>query len=396
VIKNCRRFAVCSITFVLLTVLHWATLRVLAMASGIVEVARKDPRLISTLNAEALATLSSEGHADKEVLIARLLLRSNVWAVRRKATFLSSYSAEKTEEVLGSFKLPPDLAERCGLSRDAEQTWLDAVKEIQRQNRESSPLQLWSAIEKHPIVEYVHVQCQACGRQVPDSFPDPEDANLKEETPNDDETPFVRSGWFRGPRGPVVFVYTCPSCGVVSRWYRSLHPEITLNPVRWGRLCGEQEDLKVWLAKYVGVHLRVCCPMDWDHVWTEVWDGEGWQPLDPNCVNFARRLREGIGSWTRVLAIGTPVSGNSPADASEDATEAYILRANGSDTDVAEWRLQIEKARNDSTGASTQSRTLCGYIIEQAGFDISKVTAELRLAQTDFDCGNDWWELGSI
>ena len=26
-------------------------------------------------------------------------------------------------------------------------------------------------VEEHPIVEYVHVQCQSCGRRVPDAFP---------------------------------------------------------------------------------------------------------------------------------------------------------------------------------------------------------------------------------
>ena len=26
-------------------------------------------------------------------------------------------------------------------------------------------------VEAHPIVEYVHVQCQSCGRRVPDNFP---------------------------------------------------------------------------------------------------------------------------------------------------------------------------------------------------------------------------------
>lgn len=85
-----------------------------------------------------------------------------------------------------------------------------------------------------------------------------------------EERPFVRAGWFRGPRGAVVFSYSCPDCQAVSRWYRAVHPEITLNPRKWGRLCGETEDLKMWLARYLGVRLRVCCPLDWDHVWTEV------------------------------------------------------------------------------------------------------------------------------
>lgn len=34
-----------------------------------------------------------------------------------------------------------------------------------------------------------------------------EDPNLSEEPPTEEEKPFVRGGWFRGPKGPVTFVY---------------------------------------------------------------------------------------------------------------------------------------------------------------------------------------------
>lgn len=40
----------------------------------------------------------------------------------------------------------------------------------------------------------------------------------------------------------LPFTEGCPECQYTSRWFRSSHPEITLNPQRWGRLCGEQED----------------------------------------------------------------------------------------------------------------------------------------------------------
>ena len=40
----------------------------------------------------------------------------------------------------------------------------------------------------------------------------------------------------------LPFTEGCPACQYTSRWFRSSHPEITLNPQRWGRLCGEQED----------------------------------------------------------------------------------------------------------------------------------------------------------
>ena len=170
--------------------------------------------------------------------------------------------------------------------------------------------------------------------------------------------------------------------------------QVMLNPRRWGRLCGEQEDVKVWLARYLGVQLRVCCPLDWDHVWTEVFDGQAWQPLDPDCVNFARRLGEGIGAWTRVLALGTPLSGPGPAAATEDATEAYLLRAGGSPAELEDWRGRVAAARADASGALTQSKTLCGRALEAAGLDDAAVTAELRVAQAGFDRGLPWWDLG--
>ncbi|CAK0876963.1 unnamed protein product [Prorocentrum cordatum] len=234
------------------------------------------------------------------------------------------------------------------------------------------------------------------GEVVPDQHPAPEDPNLTEEPPTDEERPFVRSGWFRGPRGPVAFVYRCPDCGASSRWFRASHPEVTLRPARWGRLCGEQEDLKKWLASYLGVRLRVCLPLDWDHVWTEVWDGSAWVPLDPDCVNFARRLNEGIGSWTGVVAVGTPASGPGPAaaqEASQDVGEAYLLRAGGSDEEVAAWRGQVAAARADPSGAATQAKTLCGWLLQAVGWGPDRVTAELRAAQAGYDGGQEWWEL---
>ena len=74
--------------------------------------------------------------------------------------------------------------------------------------------------------------------------------------------------------------------------------------IRWGRLCGEQKDLRAWLAEAVGMPLRTIVPLDWDHVWSESRDETSWQPpSDDSARNFAARLDEGIGSWTCVLAI---------------------------------------------------------------------------------------------
>ncbi|CAE8696836.1 unnamed protein product, partial [Polarella glacialis] len=365
---------------------------------------RQKPGLLSVLTAEARAELeeaSCRPEAPEQSRawdqdLARLVLRSKVWSVRRKWELLGSYSPEQSEAVLASFQLPAAVAAQCGLPEHDGFTWLDAVQELKKASAGETPVQLWQRVENHPMVQYVPAQCQDCGRHIKDTYPAPEDPDLVEEEPTEEERPFVRSGWFRGPRGPVVFVYRCRDCGQTTRWFRSLHPEVTLNPRRWGRLCGEQEDLKAWLARYLGVRLRVCCPLDWDHVWTEVWDGTAWKPLDPNCLNFARRLQEGIGSWTRVLAIGTPGSGKDAADAgeaSEEVTEAYFARAGGSPEELRNWRATVDAARADASGASTQSRTLCGHVLQVARFDDLRITQELRSAQADFDLGRKLCEL---
>lgn len=376
----------------------------------LLEAARREPKLLSCLTAanlerlralaapdgDAAAASGAAGSPEVDKAIGRLLLRREVWSVRQRAARLFAYSAEETEAALSSYELPAALAARCGLPEQDGQTWLDAVAELRRAAEGETAVKLWQRIERHPIVEYVPVQCQACGRQVPDRHPAPPEPNLRLEEPTEEERPYVRAGWFRGPQDAVIFVYTCPDCQATSRWFRSARPEHALNPRRWGRLCGEQEDLKLWLAHYLGVRLRMCRPMDWDHVWTEVYNDEvgTWRPLDPNCVNFARRLHEGIGSWTRVLAIGTPASGGaSSADTTEDATETYLELAGGRAEEVAAWHAQISAARADASGASTQSRTLVGHVLEVAGIDGAAATAELRQAQRDFDAGGAWCEL---
>jgi len=363
------------------------------MASALSDLVRAEPKLVSVLTADSLSRLSATGSSQEwREALARMVLRNKVWGVRRKSEFLSSYTIEKTEEILASFSLDAGLASQCGLEERAGQTWLDAVHQLLKASAGDTPADLWARVEEHPMVQYIHAQCQTCGNRIPDQYPSPEDPNLTEETPNEAEQQFVRAGWFRGPRGPVVFVYRCPECGQTSRWYRSVFPEITLNPSRWGRLCGEQEDLKLWLAKYLGVRLRVCCPLDWDHVWTEVFDGTFWQPLDPNCINFARRLHEGIGAWTGVLALGSQLSGNATQD-SEDVTQAYLSRASPKVEEMSTWLEMISAARADASGRSTQSHTLCGHVLDQAGFDHARVTEELQMAQLDFDKGIDWWDL---
>lgn len=376
----------------------WEPAAHMAVAPSLTDVLSKRPGLLGVLSADVYSELSqSRTGPEWDSQLARLILRKKVWAVRQKWHLLGSYTVEQTEAALAKFELPPKIAAASGLEERAGWTWLDAVRRLQETCANESPLELWRRVEQHPMVQYVPFQCQACGHQLPDAYPAPEDANLSEEQPMAAEEPYVRAGWFRGPRDAVVFVYRCPACGSKSRWFRSSHPEVTLNPNRWGRLCGEQEDLKAWLAHYLGVRLRACLPLDWDHVWTEAWDGAEWQPLDPNCINFARRLNEGIGSWTGVLAIGTPGSGpDGGQQASEDATQAYLVRAQGSDDETAAWLSQIQAARDDITGKLTQSKTLCGHALQMAALEPKEITAELRAAQRAFDTGVDFWDLSSL
>ena len=69
---------------------------------------------------------------------------------------------------------------------------------------------------------------------------------------------------------------------------------------------GEQEDLRLTLADYLDISVRLGVPLDWDHVWTEYQSSEKsncWRVEDGSPRNFMCRLDEGIGSWTCVWSI---------------------------------------------------------------------------------------------
>ena len=120
--------------------------------------------------------------------------------------------------------------------------WRTAIDEMKAQAG-SSKEQLWEALMEHEMTAYVPVQCQACGHRVPDETTpgcSDKDVGISEVEPMEGERLLVRSGWYRGPRGPVVFSLKCPACSATSRWFRSSAASVTLNPARWGRLCGEQ------------------------------------------------------------------------------------------------------------------------------------------------------------
>lgn len=73
-----------------------------------------------------------------------------------------------------------------------------------------------------------------------------------------------------------------------------------------------------------------------------------------------------------------------------------MVRAKGTPQELDAWRLQIGTARADATGASTQSKTLCGHVLERAGFDDMRITMELQVAQGDFDAGREWWDVKGV
>ena len=121
-----------------------------------VEIVRSESGMLhclQTADLERLATacgveLSSTGPTFFRAL-ARLYVRSKVWGARKKAELSCSYSRERTEEVLASFLLPPDIAEEAGLAGE-HHTWLDAVRLL---SSVTCPLELWRRVETHPICQ---------------------------------------------------------------------------------------------------------------------------------------------------------------------------------------------------------------------------------------------------
>jgi hypothetical protein len=339
-------------------------------------------------------------------IIAQAIIRRLVFKYLQKYSEISA--PDKMEHALKYHSLPEklqkELVERYG--GDVPKTWYEALQQLKHiADKDPEKAKLWELVQSHPMTAYIPVQCQSCGHVVPDDLNSDltdEQLGLTEEEPMEEERPFVRSGWFRGPRTQAkVFALTCPECGTVSRWFRSRDPQIILNPNRWGRLCGEQEDLRLDLANYLGIPIRTCVPLDWDHVWSEYGCYRGidtapqqWMVLDNSARNFAVRLDEGIGFWTGVLAI------HPHPDLCEDVTQQYLsiqgLRGGRADIrfnqEMPRYRKILGMTKEDASGAMTQAGTVMGYALQRAGFDEANITAEMKLAAKEYRT-RSWFDI---
>jgi hypothetical protein len=170
--------------------------------------------------------------------------------------------------------------------------------------------------------------------------------------------------------------------------------KVILNPNKWGRLCGDQEDLRLTLAEYLNIPVRLIFPLDWDHVWSEYQQFSHWEVHDGSARNFCRRLDEGIGSWTRVWAI------HPNEDWCQDVTQDYLkykqeggrVDDHNDGSDMERYRKTVQAAQMDETGGLTQAKTCNGYIISRANFTDEDITKELKQATVEYGM-KEWWQL---
>ncbi|CAJ1958228.1 unnamed protein product [Cylindrotheca closterium] len=358
--------------------------------------------------------------------------------------FRNLYSIEEVEEALVSHTLPQHLQETLvqkygddtnnhnnnNSAAPNNKTWKDALDQLVKLSGRTleelndhagtvhglDKRKLWELILEHPMTAYEPFKCQHCGQVTvqDDATSTPQDnekLGLSMVEPNGSEIG-LRGGWFRGRpySSTTIFQLKCTNCGEISRWYRSGHPKMLLNPsMGWGRLCGEQEDLRLHLASYLGIPIRMCLPLDWDHVWTEFLlprtnddsahdtDGQDqtWDIRDDSARNFAVRLDEGIGSWTGVLAISPD------PDWCQDVTNEYLSSENQNvhgradsvhATKMPRYRELVEIAQRDTTGDSTQAKTVIGFILKRANWSPSEVSETMKRASTEYG-SKEWWDL---
>jgi hypothetical protein len=359
-------------------------------------------------------------NTDRNCVLAQAMVRRMVHKCLDKYNRI--HPSQEIEDALRYHNLPEsmqqELAQRYGGS--PPETWyqaLERLKELSTSGDDSSNMdksKLWRLILDHPMTSYIPAQCQSCGQHVVSdvSATCEEDAaaGLSMGQPDGSELG-LRGGWFRGrPHSAnTVFSIACTNCSHVSRWYRSGHPQVNLNPHRWGRLCGEQEELRLNLAFYLHIPIRTCIPLDWDHVWSEFLPNAStststftsaatttsWEVHDDNARNFAPRLDEGIGAWAAILAVSPD-----PAWCC-DVTEEYLScqqssvagRADDSHApNMKRYRQVVRAARTDSSGTTTQAKTCNGYVLHRANWTPQDITKEMKRAAQDYGTC-PWWQV---
>lgn len=160
---------------------------------------------------------------------------------------------------------------------------------------------------------------------------------------------------------------------------------------------GEQEDLRLTLADYLDISVRLGVPLDWDHVWTEYQSSEKsncWRVEDGSARNFMCRLDEGIGSWTGVWSI------HPNPKLCQDVTKDYLeCQSSGGRADdgldkntIERYKEMIHTARMDASGGLTQAKTVNGYLLARAKFDDDMITKVLQQAARDYGT-QEWWQL---
>lgn len=396
-----------------------------AAASALAAVYLKDKALVESsfnhLTAGTLQTLddtlfreynnrmhtTDDGSRDDcHLMLATACIRRIAHRCLDKYARLQS-SREVVEDALQFYTLPMELQEQLASKYGTlpPTTWYESLDQLTLVCTIEDALdrgKLWRLILDHPMTAYVSVRCQSCGHVVPDQYPTQQsdaEVGLREIAHTGDELD-LRAGWFRGPREAVVFQLTCTVCKAVSKWYRSGHPQIILNPNKWGRLCGDQEDLRLTLADYLSIPVRLAHPLDWDHVWSEYNESSTaestWQVQDNSARNFCCRLDEGIGSWTRVWAI------HSNPDWCKDVTRNYLTiqrRGGRADNNIDDKTMEryekiIKDAKVDKSGDLTQARTVNGYALYRANLSDDSITMELQRAARDYG-SKEWWELNN-
>ena len=360
-----------------------------------------DDKLVQEYNNCQINTTDDESRDECHLILAKACIRRIAYRCLNKYARLQS-SKEVVEDALQFYTLPMDLQEQLASKYGAPlpTTWYESLNQLKSLSTVDGIYdsgKLWCLILDHPMTSYVPVQCQSCGHVVPDQYPTKQsdaEVGLREIAPTGDELE-LRAGWFRGPRKAVVFELTCTVCGACSKWYRSGHPRILLNPNKWGRLCGDQEDLRLTLADYLNIPVRLTVPLDWDHVWSEYSDASSkWQVQDNSARNFCCRLDEGIGSWTRVWAM------HPNPDWCKDVTQDYLnIQQEGGRADnnidnetMERYRKITNEARHDKSGDLTQAKTVNGYLLTRANLSHDSITVELQRAAQDFGT-KQWWEL---